>query len=46
MLEDASQASFVSDVVIVYVLVLNEVLVFLIDCIVGKMHAEIIQIAA
>ena len=46
MLEDASQASFVPDVVVVYVLVLNEVLVLLVDCIVGQMHAEIVQIAA
>ena len=46
MLEDASQASFVPDVVVVYVCVLNEVLVLLVDCIVGQMHAEIVQIAA
>ena len=46
MLEDASQASLVPDIVVVYVLVLNKVLILFIDCIVRQMHTEIIQITA
>ena len=46
MLEDASQASLVPDIVVVYVLVLNKVFILFIDCIVRQMHTEIIQITA
>ena len=43
--EDGGQAAFVTEIIICS-RVLHEILAFLINCIVGQVHAEVVEIAA
>ena len=46
VLQDRGKASLVADVVLFFILVLNEAISFFVDSIVCQMHAKIVQVAS
>ena len=46
LVENCSQTSFVANIIVRFIIILNEVVTFLVDGIVRKMHTQVVEIAA